>query len=228
MKMNNLLQMRKKNPGIQIMTTANPEFRHYGRRWTEFTLPEMVAMAGEILPIRPDGVAYVPSVPALEALTAEMEAVRQSVFGDMPIQIGYCSGQNRRMGGMEFHQGSELIVALTDSVLLLGTYDTLHEKDGSFSMDSGEMKAFFLACGEMVELYGGVMHYAPVQVEAKGFLTLILLPRGTNTALSAKVANAPADKLLVARNKWLITHPDAGYGYQGMTGENITFHLIEE
>lgn len=221
--MNSLQQMRLKNPGIQIMTTADPEFRHYGRCWTEFTLPEMVAMAGEILPIRPDGVAYVPSVPALEALTSEEEVIRQSVFGGMPMQIGYCSGQNRRMDGMEFHQGSELIVALTDAILLLGTYDTLHEKDGNFSMDSGDMKAFFLACGEIVELHGGIMHYAPVQVEAKGFLTLIILPRDTNTALSAKVANVPSDKLLVARNKWLITHPDAGYGYRGMTGANITF-----
>jgi hypothetical protein len=223
MKMSSLEQMRLRNPNIQIMTTADAEFRRYGRCWTEFDLPEIRSLSVKILPIRPDGVAYVPSIPELESLSTEEEVIRQSVFGDMPIQIGYCSGQNLRMDGMEFHQGSELIVALTDAVLLLGTFDTLHEKDGGFTMDSGEVQAFFMECGEKVELYGGIMHYAPVQVDAKGFLTLIILLRNTNTALSAKVSNAPSDKLLMARNKWLITHPDAGYGYQGMTGKNITF-----
>jgi hypothetical protein len=226
MNMSSLEQIRLKNPTIQIMTTADPAFRQYGKCWTGLELPGITALSREIIPIRPDGVAYVPGIPALEAIAAEEAVIRESVFGGMPIQIGYCSGQNLRMDGMEFHQGSELIVALSDAVLLLGTYGMLHEKDGSFTMDSGEVEAFFLESGEIVELYGGIMHYAPVQVDAKGFLTLIILLRNTNTALPAKVSNAPSDKLLMARNKWLITHPDAGYGYQGMTGKNITFAAV--
>lgn len=221
--MNNLQQLRLKNPEIQIMTTTDPAFRRYGRLWTEIALPEIVALSKKILPIRPDGVAYEPGVPALEALDAEVKVVRQSVFGDMPIQIGYCSGQNRRMDGMEVHQGSEVIIALTDLVVLLGTYDILREKDGNFSMDSANVEAFFIEEGEMIELYGGILHYAPIQVDAKGFLSLIILLKNTNTSMQAVDSNAPSDKLLKARNKWLITHPDAGYGYQGITGVNITF-----
>ena len=221
--MNNLQQLRQKNPKIQIMTTMDPAFRRYGRLWTEIALPEIVSLSKRILPVRPDGVAYEPSVPALEALDSEVKVVRQSVFGDMPIQIGYCSGQNRRMDGMEYHQGSEVIVALTDLVVLLGTYDILREKDGNVSMDSAKVEAFFIEEGEMIELYGGILHYAPVQVDVKGFLSLIILLKNTNTPMQPADPIAPSDKLLMVRNKWLITHPDAGYGYQGITGVNITF-----
>ena len=38
----------------------------------------------------------------------------------MPIQIGYCNGPNSTLNGLEYHKSSEINIAITDMVLLLG------------------------------------------------------------------------------------------------------------
>ena len=52
-----------------------------------------------------------------------------------------------------------------------------------------------------------------------------MLPRGTNTAAPSITAANEEDKMLWARNKWLLAHPEsaeaADGAYIGLTGENI-------
>ena len=61
--------------------------------------------------------------------------------------------------------------------------------------------------------------------EEKGFRVIIVLPRGTNTDKPAITPANPEDRMLFARNKWLLAHPDASESkkgaYVGLTGVNI-------
>ncbi|MFR6273810.1 MAG: DUF4867 family protein [Blautia sp.] len=62
----------------------------------------------------------------------------------------------------------------------------------------------------MVEVYATTLHYAPCNAHENKFCTAVVLPKGTNTdAPTATGNNTGEDKLLFARNKWLIAHKDA-------------------
>ena len=79
------------------------------------------------------------------------------------------------------------------------------------------------------------MHLAPCRLEGACFKSLVILPRGTNEALSederaaatgrAK-AGDPWASVLFMRNKWILAHPerkalvDRG-AHPGITGANI-------
>ena len=78
----------------------------------------------------------------------------------------------------------------------------------------------------LLEGYATTLHYAPCHCdEGKGFRVLVALPQGTNTDKPMITNKSPEDKLLWARNKWLLAHPDspeASQGAQvGLSGENI-------
>ena len=75
----------------------------------------------------------------------------------------------------------------------------------------------------MAEVYATTLHYAPCGVDGAGFRCVVVLPRDTNLDLEVKPSTAKEDKLLVARNKWLIAHPDAKIAgaFNGLKGENI-------
>ena len=51
-----------------------------------------------------------------------------------------------------------------------------------------------------------------------------MLPRDTNLDLEHKPSDEGEDKLLFARNKWLVAHPDAHIegAFEGMYGENLS------
>ena len=51
----------------------------------------------------------------------------------------------------------------------------------------------------------------------------MVLPRGTNTELTFEKASVGEDKLLTARNKWLIGHEEAAIdgAFNGLKGENV-------
>ena len=47
----------------------------------------------------PDDVAYVPSVPELEALPV-FEELQNKIYGELPIQVGYCNGHNKKLNAL--------------------------------------------------------------------------------------------------------------------------------
>ena len=88
------------------------------------------------------------------------------------------------------------------------------------------MKAFRAPAGAVVEVYATTLHYAPCHVDASaGFRVAVALPLGTNTAKPAVEEKDPEDRLLRARNKWLLAHPKAPEAkdgaWIGLRGENI-------
>ena len=96
-------------------------------------------------------------------------------------------------------------------------------KDGK--LDTSKVMAFEAPAGVCVEVYETSFHYAPCRNNADGFRVAIVLPKGTNTDKPAVSDKNDEDKLLWARNKWLIAHAEsseAGAGaYVGLVGENI-------
>ena len=209
---------------MEIKKITDPAFKKYGRVVENVDFTELVnaLKQTEI----PTGVAYEPSVEILEN-TPATEAIRNVVYGEMPIQIGYCNGHNSLLNAVEYHRDSEINVAGTDAILVLGK---LWDVEDDFTYDTAKMEAFLLPAGVAAELYSTTLHYAPCGVDGAGFRVGIVLPKGTNYPLKAKhgtiVNGVPTseDALITAVNKWLISHPEGGLpegSFIGLKGENL-------
>lgn len=169
-----------------------------------------------------DATIYVPGDEALEALPIA-QALANNFYGGMPIQIGYCNGHNKTLNCLEYHRDSEVNIPADDIVLLVASQQKL--RDGK--LDTSQVERFSAPAGTAVELYATTLHYAPCTASGKeGFRVAIVLPKGTNTDQPAISAKNTEDKLLWARNKWLVAHPDSNEAkngaFAGLTGENIT------
>ena len=142
------------------------------------------------------------------------------MYGQLPIQVGYCNGRNRKMNAMEYHRTSEINVAATDLVLMLGRQQDVGE-DGTY--DTSLAEAFLVPAGTVIEVYATTLHYAPCHVEEDGFRCVVILPKGTNTDMEPVEELFFEDKLLFAKNKWLIGHREGGLpknAYLGLRGSN--------
>lgn len=219
-----LIALREKNPDLEILAVTDPRFARYGRILEGLTAEKAMAFAkGHALPGQ--GVVYEPSVAGLEADDQFVRAVSRQVYGGMEVQVGWCYGRNLQLNGLEYHKGTEVLVAATDLALLLGHFEDLVWGE-RITYDAARVEAFFVSEGTMVELYPWCLHFAPCHVhEEAGFCALILLPRGTNLPLDFEPRRKGESALLFARNKWLIIHPQAEPlvqqgAYVGIEGEN--------
>ena len=81
-----------------------------------------------------------------------------------------------------------------------------------------------MPAGAVVELFATTLHYAPINAQGKeNFRVVVVLPEGTNTQPPTLSGAYPEDKLMTAKNKWLIAHEEAGIAgaFNGLKGENI-------
>jgi len=205
---------------MELINVCSPEFRPYGRVITGYDVDGLMK-AMESTPL-PEDVVYVASVPELEALPIGAE-LSDGIYGQMEIQLGYCNGHNKKLNALEYHRDSEVNLAVTDLVLLLGRQQDIEE---DFTYDTSKVKAFLVPAGTLVEVYATTLHYAPCQTEDSGFRCVVVLPRGTNTDLDHKPqVKCGEEKLITARNKWLIGHEEGGLdegAWIGLKGENIS------
>lgn len=203
---------------IKIQKVTDEGFKKYGRVLTsDYDVAELIQKMGET-PC-PDDVIYVPSDANLEKL-AIYKDFTNSLYGGLPVQIGYCNGHNNLLNAVEYHRSSEVNVACTDVILLIGSEQDIED---DFTYDTSKIEAFLLPAGTVAEVYATTLHYAPCGVDGAGFRCVVVLPRDTNLDLEVQPDSAKEDKLLVARNKWLIAHPDAKIAgaFNGLKGENI-------
>ncbi|MBQ7916625.1 MAG: DUF4867 family protein [Firmicutes bacterium] len=206
---------------MKIYSVYDPAFKPYGR-----VVEGMEDVIAQILPVLaesplPDGVGYVPEYAPLQELPAA-EAVSLHLYGGMPVQLGWCNGHNTKLNCLEYHRDSEFNLGTEDFVLLFAKQSEI--QDGV--LDTSKVKAFWVPAGIMVECYATTLHYAPCHADgAKGFKVLIALPKGTNTAKPDIHVKCWEDRLMTARNKWLLAHPETSEAkngaYVGLTGENI-------
>lgn len=203
---------------MNILNVADDAFKAYGKVIKGLDVSDLLEGLKETP--QPDDVIYVASDETLEACPCA-EKIAYSLFGGMPIQIGYCNGSNVLLNAVEYHRDSEVNVALTDLILILGKEQDIEE---DFTYDTSKMEAFFVPAGTVVEVYATTLHYAPCNVNGNKFCTAVILPKGTNTDAPEAQNHTKEDKLLFARNKWLIAHKEAEIpgAFEGLKGENLS------
>ena len=208
---------------MNIGSVHDPSFRTYGRVIEGLDMSKLLEEMKHT-PLPEDEVIYTPGDHVLEALPVS-EQFRSIVYGELPIQVGYCNGFNRALNALEYHRSSEIDIAVTDIILLLGRQQDITP---DFRYDTSLVEAFLVPAGCAVELYATTLHYAPCTADGKPFRCTVILPKDTNEDLTD--AHSPADaplcedRLLAAKNKWLIAHEDARIdgAFCGLVGENIT------
>ena len=203
---------------MKIQKVTDPAFRKYGQVLEGYDFTGLIKEMKHT-PV-PEDVIYVPSVEELEALDI-MKDLQNKGYGGLPIQIGYCNGHNKKLNAVEYHRNSEINVAVTDLVLLIGHQQDI-EPDNTY--DTSKIEAFLVPAGTGIEVYATTLHYAPCHVNEGGFQCVVVLPKGTNTDVTFQTEKTGEDSLMTGKNKWLIAHEDAKIAgaFNGLKGENIT------
>jgi len=202
-----------------IKSVTDKEFKKYGQILKNYDCTEIMEKM-KSTPL-PEGVIYEPSIKELEELSIAKE-LQDREYGELPIQIGYCNGNNYMLNAVEYHRSSEINIAVTDLILLIGSQQDIED---DYSYDTSKIEAFKVPAGTIIEVYATTLHYAPCNASEEGFRCVVVLPKDTNLALENKVEKVGEDALLFAKNKWLIGHKDTDLGEQGafigLVGENI-------
>ena len=203
---------------MKIYSVTDERFKKYGKVVKDIDFSGLVKALEEVTPL-PEGVEYVPGMPELEALPV-MQELTVKTYGEMPIQIGYCNGHNCMLNALEYHRDSEINVAATDAVLIVGMQQDITD---DFTYDTSLMEAFLVPAGTAVEIYATTLHYAPCSADDGGFKVGIVLPAGTNYPLKEQ-HEGWEDALITAQNKWLIGHAEGGLdagAHIGLIGKNL-------
>ena len=186
--------LKKLNPDIDFYDVNDAEFASFGKVIKNLDASEITEAANKLQ--RPEsGSAYMASVPEFEALDIAKQ-IEDEYFGTLPAQLGYCHGHSNFLNATEWHACSEINIAITPLVLILGHVWDI--KDGK--IDSSKFTAFYLPAGTVVEVYATTLHFCPCEVQEEGFGCVVGLTAGTNTDLEKEVQN----KMLFRKNKWII------------------------
>lgn len=157
--------------------------------------------------------AYDTSIKELEDISCIQELMKD-IYGYLDVMAGVVTGKNDVLNGLEYHQCSETIIAVTDYILAIGKRQDMVGND----YDIEKCELFYVPQGTVVELYATTLHYTPITV-IDSFKTICLLLRGTGDACSRQ-------GILKKKNKWFIAHKDniekvqAG-DYPGLKGKMI-------
>ena len=104
---------------IPVLSVTDPEFASYGRVVTGYDFSGLISYMEEKTQIPENGNIYYASVPEMEA-DPVIRSIQNGFYGEMKIQAGYCNGRNNTYNGFEYHKGSEINIAVTDFMLVLG------------------------------------------------------------------------------------------------------------
>lgn len=219
--MDKLEALQKANPHIAIYSVHDPAFKPYGRV-VEMDTKAFCEAAEAAVTLPEEGSKYLAAVPELEALP-EAADLREELCGQLDEQIGLCFGHSNQLNALEWHTCNEFNVAVRELVLLLAKRSDM---DADGRLDAAKVKAFYLAQGEMIEVYSDTLHFCPCEVTKEGFSCIVGLQRGTNLPLENRQQG-----LLWAKNKWLLAHEKNTSlvqrgGFPGIYGENWIINSI--
>lgn len=211
---------------MKVKQVTDTSFRKYGKILTGIDFSEIYNVLEEM--DYPEDIEYTASFGPLEEPEFRQK-LSNTLYGELSVEIGYCSGHNKMLNALEYHRSSEANVAVTDIILLLGQQSDITE---DFTYDTAQLEAFFIPAGTAVELYATTLHYVPIGTKENdyAFKMGVVLPFGTNFPLGitlgaeAEKEKLPEEKLLFAKNKWLIAHEESGEegAFIGLTGKNIS------
>ena len=83
---------------MEIKKVTDPSFRKYGRVVEGIDFADLVEAIKKETPL-PEGVAYEPSIQALEATQAAKDLQRRT-YGELPIEVGYCNGHKKKLNAV--------------------------------------------------------------------------------------------------------------------------------
>ncbi len=210
------------NPDLSIKDIENMDFVPYGRVIKDIDFTDYIEYMDQKVQVPFRGNIYEVSIIDMEKFEVTKN-IQSSIYGEMPIEVGYCNGHNRALNGLEYHKGSETIVAVTDLLLMVGKIIDI--KNNIYNSDNVEM--FFVSKGTALELYQTTLHFSPCEVNSEGFKSVIILPKGTNLPLEEEKHMSGNSKLLFKKNKWLLVHESnkrliENGAFIGIKGENIS------
>jgi hypothetical protein len=218
-------KLRKANPDRIIYRIDDEPFHAYGRVHRSLKVEGYLDYLERYVQVT-DEIYYGADALSTGFNHQELHAVISTVYGGLgDLQVGICTGKNNKLNALEYHKGSETIIAGTDMLILLGLTDDIDWDDISY--DTSRILAFYVPKGTVYELSGRCLHYAPVSIdEQNGFKLVVFLPKGTNENLELPVERQGESVALLAKNKWLIAHADdesfVSLGaHIGLRGENI-------
>lgn len=191
--------IREKNKNITIYAITDDQFEPYGRLLSLDVKDVIEHLATEeaVFSQLPKA-QYVVDREDLHSFSVFSE-IQREVFGELPIQVGVVQGRNQAATGTEFHQGSEVNIAVTDCLLVLGKKEKLLAEG---KIDIKDMDIFYVPKGTVIEVYSSTLHYTPIEANGNGFSLVVVLIKGTNTDIDAKKGT-----MLTKKNKWYICHP---------------------
>ena len=208
-----LKRLNRLNPDLNIYSADDRENTHkYGKK-VNYDFSIEIEFVEYETKIPDEGNIYLPHLAGIE-----YKHISNNFYGTMPVQVGVCHGNNSKLNGLEYHMGSEIVVAVTDLVLLVAHQNMMIED----TIDSKHVEGIYLEAGEAFEIYQTTLHFSPTKVNEDGFMSIIILLDGTNYDLVEDCE----DKLLFKTNKWLIVHQEhkdrTGTGAEvGIYGDNI-------
>lgn len=182
------------NPHYSMKSIDDESFQTFGKRIDEDVNDVIAYVSTNVHPPKL-GTCYQPSVLAIEQFSS-IQKISQKVYGYMDVMAGVVSGHNDVLNGVEYHQGSETIIAATDYILVVGH---IWDMKGN-TYDSQMCEIFYVPKGTIVECYSTTLHYTPICVSDEGFLTICLLLKETGDVLKQR------EGILKKKNKWFIAH----------------------
>ena len=209
---------------MEILSIYDKEFSSYGKVLDGYDTRKLIEEMKKVsLPDK--GTDYLASIKSFEQLDI-FKDLQERAYGGMPIELGMCWGRNRKLNGLEYHRDSELNISENGQILLLARREEI--VDGK--LDTSKVRAFEVPAGSVVEIYATTLHYAPCHIRENAyFRSAVILPRGTNENYQPSERISEEDKMVRARNKWLLVHPDSREAkqgaYIGLTGRNINLDL---
>lgn len=189
-------KIRSLNRDKDIFEVIDNKFSVYGRVLDKYDSNEVLRYALNHVEIPVEGNNYISSLKEYKKFTV-IKKIENEVFGRLDVQAGICTGQNSSLTGFEYHQGSEVIIAVTDCVLILGKLWDM--KNNEYDVNKAEL--FYIKKGQIIELYGTTLHYTPCKVNKEGYITVVLLLQGTNS-----IIDKSEEALLTKKNKFFICH----------------------
>lgn len=215
-----LKHLKKFNPAMEINSIFDNSFKGFGKVIQGYDFSECIKIM-ENRSIPETGNTYVACDNELMNTTLSTE-LSNNFYGGSPIQIGYCNGNSNKLNALEYHKCSEIDVAITDLVLILGDIRDINQNQYLSSL----AKIFYVPANTAIELYSTTLHFAPCKVSDNGFKSIIVLTKGTNEPISKlPIPKNDEDKLLWMQNKWLIAHqesiPASKGAFSGIIGYNI-------
>lgn len=157
---------------------------------------------------------YIPSDTTLEN-HQKVQEISKIVYSEEEFIAGKCFGRSHDILGLEYHNSSEVLLALTDFIYVVGHR---WDMEGNY-YDSKNLEAFLIPKGTVIEVYSTTLHYNLLNANDTPYYAICILPKGTGDPLKYG-----RNGILKKRNKWFIAHASniakiQDGDFAGLTGE---------